>query len=124
MITLIAILALIASALLIGIVLIQKPKGGGISNNFAGGANQIFGVKRTSDIVEKSTWYLSGIIAVLLLVASGYNTKVSETNDVDLTPTEEVQKALDNPGTSTQAPQGNPNSMQINPDDFQDAPEN
>ena len=59
---LLVVLIVIVSVVLIGVVLIQNPKGGGMSSNIAGG-NQMFGVKKTTDILEKGTWYL--IIALV-----------------------------------------------------------
>lgn len=61
--TLLVVLIVLISIVLIGIVLIQNPKGGGMSSNIAGG-NQMFGVKKTTDILEKGTWYL--IIALVV----------------------------------------------------------
>ena len=106
--TIIAILALIAAVALVLIVLIQKPKGGGIANNFAG-ANTIFGVKKTTEVVEKGTWYLSGFIALLLLIASGFNSKSSGTDETDLTPSEDVERGLENAPAETPKPA--PNTM-------------
>ena len=63
--TLITILLIIASILLILIVLVQNSKGGGLVSNFSS-SNQIMGVRKTADFLEKSTW----ILAVLLLVFS------------------------------------------------------
>jgi preprotein translocase subunit SecG len=54
--------------LLIGIVLIQKSKGGGLSSSFAG-SNQIMGVRRTNDVVEKATWYLVAALVVLSILS-------------------------------------------------------
>ena len=65
---LIIVLTVIASLLMIGIVLIQKSKGGGLSSQF-GGANQVMGVRRTNTFIEKATWYLAAIIAVLAIVS-------------------------------------------------------
>ncbi len=62
--TFITILILIASLLMIGIVLIQKSKGGGLASNFAS-SNQIMGVRKTTDVVEKATWTIAVIIMVL-----------------------------------------------------------
>jgi len=62
--TLVIILTIIASILLIGVVLIQKSKGGGLGSTFAS-SNSILGVKRTNDVIEKVTWWLAGIICVL-----------------------------------------------------------
>ena len=67
MYTLILTLIIIVSVALTFIVLIQKPKGGGIASNFSGGS-QIMGVKRTNEIVEKLTWGLA--IALLFLTMS------------------------------------------------------
>ena len=47
------VLILIAAVLLIGIVLIQKSKGGGLASNFQSG-NQILGVKSTNSFVENA----------------------------------------------------------------------
>lgn len=66
---LITTLIIIASILLILVVLIQNPKGGGIASNFSAG-NNIMGVKRTTDLVEKWTWGLAVGIMVLA-IASG-----------------------------------------------------
>lgn len=64
MYTLIIILILIVCVLLSAIVLIQNPKGGGVSASFSGASQQLFGASRSSDVVEKTTWTL----AILLLV--------------------------------------------------------
>ena len=52
------ILASVVAVLLILAVLIQNPKGGGIAANFSA-ANQIAGVKKTNEFVEKATWTLA-----------------------------------------------------------------
>ena len=67
MLTVVIILILIACVLLVGVVLIQNPKGGGLSSSFGGMSNQIMGVQRTTDFLEKSTWTLMIGIAVLSL---------------------------------------------------------
>lgn len=64
---LLTILIIIASALLILVVYIQNPKGGGLSSDF-GAAHQLGGVQQTSDFIDKATWSLAGIIAVLSIV--------------------------------------------------------
>ena len=68
MYTLIIILTVLVSLLLIVVVLVQKSKGGGLSSSFAG-SNQIMGVRRTSDFIEKATWTLAGIIGVLSILS-------------------------------------------------------
>ena len=68
MYTLIIILTVLVSILLIIVVLVQKSKGGGLSSSFAG-SNQIMGVRRTNDFIEKATWTLAGIVAVLSIIS-------------------------------------------------------
>lgn len=65
MYTLITILIIIACILLMIVVLIQNPKGGGLGQSFGGLSNQFLGVQRTTDFLEKSTWVLIGAVAVL-----------------------------------------------------------
>ena len=60
-------LTVIASILMIGVVLIQKSKGGGLSSQF-GGANQVMGVRRTNDFIEKATWWIAGAICLLAIL--------------------------------------------------------
>jgi preprotein translocase subunit SecG len=72
MLSIILIIGLIAAALIIGIILIQNPKGGGLASNFSS-SNQMFGVQRTSEGVEKLTWIFAAVILVVSLVASSYN---------------------------------------------------
>jgi len=64
---LITILILLASVLLIFIVFIQNPKGGGLSSDF-GAAQQLGGVQKTNDFIDKATWSLAGTIAVLSII--------------------------------------------------------
>lgn len=64
------ILIIVASALLGLIVLIQNPKGGGLSGSIAGFSNQFMGVKQTTDVLEKGTWILAGVIVFLCLISS------------------------------------------------------
>lgn len=64
------VLIIIVCVFLALIVLIQNPKGGGLDSSFAS-ANQIGGVKRTADFLEKSTWTLAAALFVLCLVSAG-----------------------------------------------------
>lgn len=63
------VLTLLVAILLICVVLIQKSKGGGLSSAFAG-SNQIMGVRRTNNFIEKVTWILAGAIAVLSVLCT------------------------------------------------------
>ncbi|NGF55664.1 preprotein translocase subunit SecG [Parapedobacter sp. SGR-10] len=66
MTTLFIILIILASVILSFFVLIQNPKGGGLSSGFAGGSN-LMGVKRTGDFLEKGTWTLMIALMVFSL---------------------------------------------------------
>ena len=68
------ILIVIASVALSLIVLIQNPKGGGLSGSIAGFSNQFMGVKQTTDVLEKGTWVFAGIIGLLCLFSAFFIT--------------------------------------------------
>lgn len=74
---LVIIFTVILAILLIGIVLIQKSKGGGLSSQF-GGANAVMGVRQTNTFLEKATWWLVGLL-VLCSVLSAYTTPSATT---------------------------------------------
>lgn len=63
LITLLSIVITLAAILLIAVVFIQNPKGGGISNDF-GSVAQLGGVKQTTEFIHKLTWGLVGTIAI------------------------------------------------------------
>lgn len=67
--TFLYILIIVVAALLALVVLAQNPKGGGLAAGFTG-AQQIGGVQRTADFLEKSTWTLAAALMVLCLVMS------------------------------------------------------
>ena len=58
------IIAIIVCVLLVLIVLIQNPKGGGLSSNFSA-SSQMLGVQKTGDFLEKGTWFLAIFLMVL-----------------------------------------------------------
>ena len=87
---------IILSCVLLGlIVLIQNPKGGGLSGTIAGFSNQFMGVKQTTDVLEKGTWIMSGIVVVLCLVSAFFLNRPTESNDL-------IRQI--NPGTGVTAP--------------------
>ena len=85
------ILALIISVLLVFVVLIQNPKGGGLASNFAS-SNQIMGVKKTTDFLEKATWTLAIALLVVCLAVNVFKPE-APANVVDQT---ELQEIIDN----------------------------
>lgn len=84
------VLIIIVCVFLALIVLIQNPKGGGLDSNFSG-ANQIGGVKKTADFLEKGTWTLVIALFVLCLASAGIlGTSVSSVDSAQFQETELV----------------------------------
>jgi preprotein translocase subunit SecG len=81
--TIITIIILIASILLVGVVLVQNSKGGGLASGFAS-QNQIMGVKKTTDFIEKATWTLVSIVVVLSIMSAAVLPKQEMVRDSEL----------------------------------------
>lgn len=62
-------LTILASILLILVVYVQNSKGGGLSSDF-GAANQLGGVQKTTEFIEKLTWSLAGVIVVASILTT------------------------------------------------------
>ena len=92
MYTLFVILIVIAAVLMIGIVLIQESKGGGLSSSFAG-YNQVAGVRKTTDFIEKATWSLAAIMVVVSVACAW----VAPTASADQSVMENVENPVTNP---------------------------
>ncbi len=69
MYTLFVVLIVIAALLMIGIVLIQESKGGGLASQFSG-YNQIGGVRKTTDFIEKTTWGLAACMVIISVLCA------------------------------------------------------
>ena len=103
MYTLVVILILIVSVLLSLIVLVQNSKGGGLVSNF-GGANQMMGVRQTTDFLEKATWTMGGILVVLCLISSITIPKnIKEGNAFDTEMRQQIENTMPAAPTSTNA---------------------
>lgn len=84
-------LIIIVCFLLILVIMVQNPKGSGLSSTFGGGS-QIGGVQKTTDFLEKSTWVLGfALIALILLSALSTNGGNSGSKLVDETTTAPVK---------------------------------
>ena len=81
----------------------QNPKGGGLSGTFGGTSPAQFGVQRTNDFMEKSTWTLGGVIIVLCMLS------------VILTANPAVINAPTKANTTTEAPTPNSAPVQTAP---------
>jgi len=95
MYTLFVILIVIAAILMIGIVLIQESKGGGLSSSFAG-YNQVAGVRKTTDFIEKATWGLAAAMVVISIICAWVAPNAATDNS--------VMEGIENPVT-------NPNNL-------------
>ena len=92
MYTLFVILIVIAAVLMIGIVLIQESKGGGLSSSFAS-YNQIGGVRKTTDFIEKATWALAASMVVISVICAW----VAPTASVNQSVMENIENPVTNP---------------------------
>jgi preprotein translocase subunit SecG len=100
MLILFGILVIIASVVLGLIVLVQNPKGGGLSSSFGGFGNQIMGVKQTTDILEKGTWLFAAIVGVLCIVSPAFIPK----DGAGAAPNKELQENISTKPTKATAP--------------------
>ena len=95
--TIFLVLITIVCFLLIVVIMVQNPKGGGLSSTL-GGSTQMGGVQKTTDFLDKSTWYLSGALIVLILLSSlsftgNLDNSGSKVIDESATPVPAIQKA-------------------------------
>lgn len=83
MTTLITILIILASIALILVVIVQKSKGGGLAASFSG-ANNIMGVRKATDGIEKATWYLMATVVGLSIAYSAFSDRaVSRAENIE-----------------------------------------
>jgi preprotein translocase subunit SecG len=63
-------LIIFLSFLLVLVIMVQNPKGGGLASTFGGDSQQIGGVKKTTDFLDKSTWILVFLLFLLILFSN------------------------------------------------------
>ena len=98
MYTLFVILIVLASLCMIGIVLIQESKGGGLASAFSS-ANSSFGVRQTTNFIEKTTWTLAAAMVIISVVCAYVAPNATSTGSV-------IEKAATEQSTT------NPNNVQ------------
>ncbi len=81
MLLLFGILIILTSVILGFIVLIQNPKGGGLSGTFGGVGTQLMGVKQTTDILEKGTWIFASLLMLLCIFSPAFVPSSGTDND-------------------------------------------
>jgi preprotein translocase subunit SecG len=72
MLAIFGVLIILASIILGLIILIQNPKGGGLSGVLGGVGNQLMGVKQTTDVLEKGTWIFAAVVGILCLISPAF----------------------------------------------------
>jgi preprotein translocase subunit SecG len=88
MLILFLILIILASVIIAFFILVQNPKGGGLAGNIAGFSTQFMGVKQTTDVLEKGTWILAVMIALLSIFSTAFMGKGGASgNEPNLRPT-------------------------------------
>ncbi|MBR5934597.1 MAG: preprotein translocase subunit SecG [Bacteroidaceae bacterium] len=93
------IIIVILAVFLCFIVTIQNSKGGGLAAGFSS-SNQIMGVRKTTDILEKTTWTLIASIAVLSIITA-YVAKPKAVNSTSVMEGEAIENQMINPESST-----------------------
>ena len=105
MFTIFLVLITIVCFLLIVVIMVQNPKGGGLSSTL-GGSTQLGGVQKTTDFLDKSTWTLATILCALILLSSlSFNVGSSDSKIIESAPATPSTSAPATPSTpATPAP--------------------
>ena len=77
-------LIIFLSFLLVLVIMVQNPKGGGLASTFGGDSQQIGGVKKTTDFLDRSTWILASLLFLLILFSNITLNSDSEVNESEL----------------------------------------
>lgn len=69
--TIFLLLIVLVAFLLVVVIMVQNPKGGGLSSSFGGGGTQqLGGVQKSKDFLDRSTWTLAVFLLVLILLSN------------------------------------------------------
>ena len=77
-------LIIFLSFLLVLVIMVQNPKGGGLASTFGGDSQQIGGVKKTTDFLDRSTWILASLLFLLILFSNITLNSGNEVNQSEL----------------------------------------
>lgn len=72
MVALLTIVIILACVVLGFFILVQNPKGGGLTGTFGSIGSQVMGVKKSTDVMEKGTWISMAVIAALCIFSVAY----------------------------------------------------
>ena len=95
------ILVVLVSVLMCGIVMIQNSKGGGLAAGF-NSSNQIMGVRKTTDFLEKATWTLAGLMVIISVLAAYSLPSTEVVDSFDVQSVQTYETAADNAGLSVE----------------------
>jgi len=100
--TILFVILIVLACVFLGLViLVQNPKGGGLAGNVAGFSNQFMGVKQTTDVLEKTTWAVGIVVALLCLFSAVF---VHRTSAVQIRDTKVNATSVPAPANNQQAP--------------------
>ena len=105
----IMVIVFIVCILLILLVLVQNSKGGGLASSFSS-SNQVMGVRRTTDFLEKATWFLALALVVLSIGATAFLPRHGETQKSAI---EQQIQNVQEPGTVPNFPQAVPDKQAV-----------
>ena len=77
-------LIIFLSFLLVLVIMVQNPKGGGLASTFGGDSQQIGGVKKTTDFLDRTTWILASLLFLLILFSNITLNSGSDVNESEL----------------------------------------
>jgi preprotein translocase subunit SecG len=94
--------------------MVQNPKGGGLSSSFGGGSQQVGGVQKTSDFLDRSTWILASLLLVLILISNATLTPNNKSQD---------SKLFEEGATEQNIPGNFPEIQEVMPEEIPDIPD-
>lgn len=75
--------------------MVQNPKGGGLSSSFGGGgAQQMGGVQKTTDFLDRSTWILGAVLLVLILLSNVALERGNKTSESKLIEGDNIEEII------------------------------
>ena len=106
MYTFFIILIVIVSLLLTLLVLVQNSKGGGLAAGFTS-TNQIMGVRKTTDFLEKATWTLVAALVVFSVATVAFHPQKTGAHESEIKEkyqeAQQTEPGMANPGFTEDA---------------------
>jgi preprotein translocase subunit SecG len=112
--TVISILIILVCVFLILVVLVQNSKGGGLASSFAS-SNQVMGVRKTGDFLEKATWTLAAALLVFCLWSTAYDKPAGGSTKSTESVTRQKGAEEGTPANTSTAPAAKTQAAPVNP---------